>query len=388
MSNYEFDEVFSNIEISNDLKKELFENCKKGRRTADFRMRHAGTLTALLIIATVGCTGLGSYAMYDSVSSRMAAMSAEEKTGYVEELSLDRSVTISDSYSRELSDEEILRAAELEKKYNEQVVLPAESAKRVEKLSDWDGESVCFVEEDGKLHIPEGELTDSQLLQFIDHNEKRDYVMEEEAKKNYIEEDSPYINVDAATEKDVVDIAYGHLKFFLGEDIGNGFANVAHKVGNLAFHLFLMLGEPLQDGLLDIVLTHKAPHMTCRTDGYDMFLSVVFHTAYGNYQVSLGFHVIPHKAAREPFGQLASHSVQAVLGSQRIGHLVNGFPDHLGYGLLVAQFARTGKYQHYQPQQHCANQQPAPLAAQATNGFGDLVLYPGAALRADARFGR
>ncbi len=234
MSNYEFDEVFSNIEISNDLKKELFENCKKGKRTADFRMRHAGTLTALLVIATVGCTGLGSYAMYDSVSSRMAAMSAEEKTGYVEELSLDRSVTISDSYSRELSDEEILRAAELEKKYNEQVVLPAESAKRVEKLSDWDGESVCFVEEDGKLHIPEGEMTDSQLLQFIDHNEKRDYVMEEEAKKNYIEEDSPYVNVDAATEKEIVDIAYGHLKFFLGEDIDDSWQTrvVAFKPSN------------------------------------------------------------------------------------------------------------------------------------------------------------
>ncbi len=234
MSNYEFDEVFSNIEITNELKNELFENCRKGRRTADFRMRHAGALTALLIIATVGCTGLGSYAMYDSVSSRMAAMSAEEKTGYVDELSLDQSVTITDSYSRELSDEEILRAAELEKKYNEQIVLPAESAKRVEKLSDWDGESVCFVEEDGKLHIPEGEMTDSQLLQFIDHNEKRDYVMEEEAKKNYIEEDSPYVDVDAATEKEIVDIAYGHLKFFLGEDIDDSWQTrvVAFKPSN------------------------------------------------------------------------------------------------------------------------------------------------------------
>ena len=172
--NNNFDrELFSNIDITEEYKKELFENCKKGKRAGDLRFRYSGALCALIVTVIFGCTGAGSYAYYRSVQARMEAMPETEIHEYVLDLENDTGVTIADAYSRKLTDEEALRVAELERKYNAEATFPAEDIKRVEKLSDWDGKSVCYVEEDHKLHFPDT-MTDEQLLSFIDYQTKKD----------------------------------------------------------------------------------------------------------------------------------------------------------------------------------------------------------------------
>jgi len=217
-------DLFSNIEIGDDLKRELYNNCKAGKRAGDFRFRYAGLLSALISIAIFGTTGAGAFAYYyNSVQARMEAMPQEEVQEYANDLENDRSVTINGSYSRKLTDDEILRAAELERKYNAEGEFPEENVKRVATLAEWDGKSVCYVEEDNKLYFPD-EMSDEDLLSYIDYQTKKDYVMEQEAAADAVDDDvaSPYVDVTDVSEDQLVSIGRAAIDKLFGKDAAAG----------------------------------------------------------------------------------------------------------------------------------------------------------------------
>ena len=203
-------DLFSNIEISNNVKKELYENCKKGKRAGDLRFRYATGLTALIGVIVFGCTGIGAAAYYQSVQMRMEAMPQTEIQEYALDLENDASVTIDGSYSRKLTNLETIRVAELERKYNAEGQFPEEDVKRVATLAEWDGKSVCYVEEDHKLHLPD-ELTDEQILTFIDYQTKKDYVMEE-TNEDANNTASPYVDVTDVSESKLIELAKKDIK--------------------------------------------------------------------------------------------------------------------------------------------------------------------------------
>ncbi|MCR5701246.1 MAG: hypothetical protein K6G76_03760 [Lachnospiraceae bacterium] len=224
MNNYNLNKgLFNNIEISDEMKEELFENCKNGKRTADVRFKHAGALTALLIAALVGGTGVGATAYYQSVMKRMESMPQEEVKEYVQDINNDFSVTISGSWSRQLTNDESLRLAELERKYYGENLFPEQEVQHVKTLSEWDGKSVCYVEEDNLLHLPDAEMSNDQLLMFIDYSAKKDYVIEKEAEKIEPEEEvaSPYVDVEDISEDELIERGREYLVKFLGKDLGN-----------------------------------------------------------------------------------------------------------------------------------------------------------------------
>ena len=214
-------DLLSNIDISDNMKQELFENCKKGKRTSDFRFKYAKVITTLIIFGVVGSTGITANALYKSVKSRLENMPEAERSDYVYVLENDDAVTMTGNWSRNLSDSEVLRMAELERDYNAQALFPTEEVKHVKALADWDGNCVCFVEEDNKLHFPEKEMNDEQLLQLIDYSAKLDYVIEEEAKEIAVADGikKPTIDVDSATEQDIIKLGYSYLKDFFGMEL-------------------------------------------------------------------------------------------------------------------------------------------------------------------------
>lgn len=226
MNRYDIDkDLFSNIEISNDIKLELYRNCKKGKRTADLRFKYAGVLTALIVILIVGSTGIGAKACYDGIKSRMESMSDKEQESLKEDLQNDTGVTIDGSWSRKLTNDEELRMAELERQYYDLGVYPETEVKRLKTLDEWDGKTLCYIEEDHLLHLPKKEMDDEQLLLFIDYTAKKDYVMEKEAQEYFEEEnikvEDPYVDVDHASEQDIIDLGYKHLVKFLGYELSD-----------------------------------------------------------------------------------------------------------------------------------------------------------------------
>ena len=56
-------------------------------------------------------------------------------------------------------------------------------------LSELKPDMLAYVEEDNKIHFPEGEMTDEQLLQYIDHEAKYMYTIEENAEQADAEQD-------------------------------------------------------------------------------------------------------------------------------------------------------------------------------------------------------
>lgn len=223
-------DLLSNIEISTADKRALYINCKKGKRAGDIRFRHAGVLTALMVIVIVGCTGIGASAAYKTYKDRLKNMSNEEVEQYSIDLSNDTGVTIDEAWSRALTNEETLRLAELEREYYGNSLFPSDEVGRVDKLSDWDGKSLCYVEEDHLLHLPEPDMTDEQLLEFIDYNAKKDYVMQQEAEE-YFEEQaeenpdsvtvSPYVDVTDVDEDQIIAMGQEEVKKLFGITLGD-----------------------------------------------------------------------------------------------------------------------------------------------------------------------
>ena len=227
MSRYDINsDLFDNIEIPNYIKRELYKDCKRGKRAADLRFRFAGPLTALIILGAVGLTGIGAKAGYETWVKRMETMPETEKEELFEEINNDTGVTIDEAWSRKLTDVEIIKIAELENKYYNLNVYPENEVQRLEKLSDWDGKSVCYIEEDHLLHLPDTQMTEEQMLQFIDYTAKKDYLIENNSDfevddEVYEDVPSPYVDVDSATEEDIINVATPHLTKLLGWELGS-----------------------------------------------------------------------------------------------------------------------------------------------------------------------
>ncbi|MBP5298065.1 MAG: hypothetical protein J6Z09_02835, partial [Lachnospiraceae bacterium] len=135
MSRYDIDkDLFDNIEIPNYIKRELYKDCKRGKRASDLRFRYAGPLTALIVMAAVGLTGFGVKAGYDTWINRVKSMPEIEKTELFEEIKNDEGVTIDEAYSRKLTNVEILKIADLEKKYYNSALFPEGEVQRLQKL--------------------------------------------------------------------------------------------------------------------------------------------------------------------------------------------------------------------------------------------------------------
>ena len=180
-------DLLSNIEISEEMKHDLYEGCKVGKRSSDFRFRHSGALMAALIVGAIGLTGVGaSAAGIFTFSNRLEEMPKVEKAAYKEEVKKDTFVSTDEGFSRELSDDEITRALKLERDYYDKGVFPKQEMAHYETADERAADELAYVAADNKVYLP-GQLTDEQLLQYIDHDAKKRYVNNEQLKKEGVE---------------------------------------------------------------------------------------------------------------------------------------------------------------------------------------------------------
>lgn len=205
-----YNNLFDNIEISDSAKKELYENCRKGKRAGDIKFRYATAFSVLIGALVLGGSGITAAACYQSVQARMEAMPKAEIQEYALDLKNDTGITIDETFSRKLTDSENVRVAELERRYNAEGHFPENDVKRVATLAQWDGNSVCYVEEDHKLYLPD-ELSDEQILTFIDYLTKKDYVLDG-AKKDGDAAASPYAEI---SDDKLIELAKKDIKHLI-----------------------------------------------------------------------------------------------------------------------------------------------------------------------------
>ena len=213
-------DIYSNINISDEMKEALIKDVQKGKRTADLRFRYSTALMALGIVGILGFGGIGASAAYLTYKERVQSMTVEEQEDYKEELAADTYNTMSEGMTRELSNKEWDRYLELEDEYYKDGRFPNESMKYVDTLDDISDSELAFVEGINKIHVPEGELSDEQLLQLIDHEAKYIYTMEQNASEQGLIEPAPEeVSVAADDEQALKQKAIDIIKDYYDDDI-------------------------------------------------------------------------------------------------------------------------------------------------------------------------
>lgn len=167
-----------------DVDKDKVQADKHVRRKSGWK-RNA--VAAAIAVAVVGAGGFTVHAVVDSlVKERMESMSKEEKADLVDEV--DTANVDASTYSREFTQEEKARKKELTIAYEKDGCFPEGELKRVEDESKVDKDTLCFVPETSHFYLPDRELTDEELLQIIDYNNKVNYALQERYKEKYPEE--------------------------------------------------------------------------------------------------------------------------------------------------------------------------------------------------------
>lgn len=175
--------LISNIEMPDEMRENLIRDVKRGKRTKDTRFRYSTALTTLCVIGVLAIGGGSASAAYLSYKNRVKEMPQEEKQEYAEELENDTYNAVDESMTRSLTMSEKERLAELQNDYYKNGTFPKESMTFLETLDELKPDMLAYVEEDNMIHLPESEMTDEQLLQYIDHEAKYVYTMEEEAEQ-------------------------------------------------------------------------------------------------------------------------------------------------------------------------------------------------------------
>ena len=169
-------DLISNIEIDEDMKKTLYRNCIKKRRTADFRFRYSGVLTALIIVIVFGVFSIGTSAAIISFRSRLANMDTDEFGSYKAEVDADTFISTDEGFSRELTIKEIKKVIELERKYYDEGVFPKKNMPHYETATERGKNELAYVVSDNIVYLPDKDMNDEQILEYIDHDAKKRYV--------------------------------------------------------------------------------------------------------------------------------------------------------------------------------------------------------------------
>ena len=121
-----------------------------------------------------------------------------------------------DTYTRELTDAERKRRDELNQAYIKGTY-PDNELPIYETMEQAEGTPYCYIEESGTFKLPETELTDEQLLQLIDFQEKRSYCLDKESRKSSEEEEAK--SIIGVTEEEAITYAKEQVERLYQVDI-------------------------------------------------------------------------------------------------------------------------------------------------------------------------
>ena len=167
-----------------DVEKNVVQDGSRGRRMYGWQKK---AVAAALALAVVGAGGFTVHAVASSlVKARMENLSREEKTELLDEV--DSRVVEASSFSRELTQGEKERERELRIAYQQEGRFPEGELVRVEDESEVDKDMLCFDAKTFCFYLPERTLTDEELLQMIDYQNKTNYALGERYEESYADE--------------------------------------------------------------------------------------------------------------------------------------------------------------------------------------------------------
>ena len=199
------------------------DQCLKGNGTAKYKIHKTVAAAVVAAIALVGTGGV--YAAKNYIFDRMDSISDTEKENYVSQV--NKAAVDADSYSRELTDDEINRFKELQRDYENSGKFPKNKLKSIDSPDKAESDKVCFEENTSTFYLPE-KLSDEDILEIIDFCYSRDYSLSQD-NKNELSRQNAEENI---SEQDAVNIVKETVARVYGIDIDNMDVDVEYDVGN------------------------------------------------------------------------------------------------------------------------------------------------------------
>lgn len=187
-------EVMNRVHIKSEMEEEILKNLmnenegqkveKKTNKAAGWQKKVAVAAVALV---AAGAVGFSANAIRNNiVKARMEAVPQLEMDEILEEI--DAAQVEADTYSRELTSEEMEREIALHSEYLNGRFPEKELIKVKEESDIVDKDVLSFAAMTSYFNIPDRELTDEELLQMIDFNEKRQYALQQRYEEMYADE--------------------------------------------------------------------------------------------------------------------------------------------------------------------------------------------------------
>ena len=199
------------------------ENEMKDRKKKVWNLKKMGTVAAALVL-TVGVISIPVSAMVSNlVKARMESI-PEEEVQDISDMVQVRPVE-ADGFSRELSDSEKKRNKELRQEYKNGT-FPENAIAQVDNAEDAPEGMLCYIRSTGVFNLPPQEMTDEEILEIIDFQNKMSYAVSQgtaaqEAKVEMEAERNRLIEkIEAAggiDKEEAIEIARKQMEAELGE---------------------------------------------------------------------------------------------------------------------------------------------------------------------------
>lgn len=193
--------------------REIQDRSLEGSRSHRFWLADHKAAGAAIFILFLSVISVTSYAAINMFQKRMSSMPENVIEKYDQDV--QKSDAEADTFSRELTASEEERLAALRKQYEEKGVFPEKEIKQVERKEEITEGVVCFAIEESKFYLPERTLSEEELLEIIDLQEKRDFSVQKENSTGESDGKGDYPVMDAEwkeTSLDIVGKLYGNDK--------------------------------------------------------------------------------------------------------------------------------------------------------------------------------
>lgn len=160
------------IRVDNIIRSQ--EGARSQESVKEQRRRHFSlpgvVIPAATLVLVFSVTVSAAVSMYQR---RMEEMNQEKLEEYFAQIYA--AAIPADTYNRSMTDEEQERLAKLENAYRNEGLFPEETIRLLDSRDAYKGKGIGYYAATGTFYLPEGELSDEELLQLIDFRCKRDY---------------------------------------------------------------------------------------------------------------------------------------------------------------------------------------------------------------------
>ncbi|MCH5266493.1 MAG: hypothetical protein J1F02_11375 [Lachnospiraceae bacterium] len=184
-----FDEKFD--KTVEEIKNSKIEN---DSRHIFFWLANHKAAAVVILVLILSMSSVTSYAVVNMFQQRMNAMPESEIEKYNKDV--QESHAEADAYSRKLTDSEEEKIFNLRKQYEKDGKFPDKDITQVERYEDVTEGELCFVTEESKFYLPERNLSEEEMLEIIDLQEKRDYSVQQQNSEKDILEDADNKAID------------------------------------------------------------------------------------------------------------------------------------------------------------------------------------------------